>query len=887
MHRVLVYRVEPDAAARRARQPGARVVEPRRRETMEEGCLSLPASTWTSSGRCTSASARWTSAAREQVIEASGLEARVIQHEMDHLDGVLILDRTSRDQRKQAMRTLREQAERAAGASPLSAAGAAVRTVYLGTSAFAAAVLERLAGEPPPAGARRSRAPTGPRGPGPQAGGAAGRRARARARPRRRPARGPARAREPPSGSPAIAPDVLVRLRLRRPHARAAAVRLRGAQRRTRRCCRAGAAPRPIERAIMAGDTETGVSIMRLTEGLDSGPVCLQAGRADPGPTTTYGTLAAAAGASSAATCWCGRSTSARPFVEQDDAAATYAAKIEPADRIARPARAPGELERVVRALRPHIGARVALPGGAFLGVLAAQVSEGRRTARRAACAPTGTGCCSTAPAERWSCSRSSPPEGGRWPPRTGSAGGRTWADGLRRPACRGSDAADGSWPPASSAGCAGGVGSGGADSAGAGGSAGARRLRGRGRGGRGPARRAAQAGRGRAAPRWRARRGRGGGRARKPRGGRPACARARTGRRSPGRAGRRRTGRRCHGRGRRGGCRRSRRPPRRAGCGRTSRRPPGGAGHGRRDHGGRGRRGRRSTGRARRPRRRRRARGRRPRRLTGRTARRTRRRLPRRPRSLGRVARARLAGGAGPVGGARPAGRLGHSALARGPRGGGDVGLRTGSTFRVDRSLRDLRWAQRRGRRRGRGQRRRGLGDGGVRRGRLAVAARVRGHLAAGRRHVGVGARGVGILVRGRGRHRVGRGGARARRDLGAVGDPVPVAVGQDRVRPDADLLGVGDAVGVGVGGRVARAGPARVRVDGVGPDLLLGAVVEAVAVGIIVGVRARRRRRSPRPRAWSWRGSPRCCAGRRRRSRRRRRSARRRCCRSRPGSC
>ena len=42
------------------------------------------------------------------LVEASGLEARVIQHEMDHLDGVLILDRTSRDQRKQAMRALRE-----------------------------------------------------------------------------------------------------------------------------------------------------------------------------------------------------------------------------------------------------------------------------------------------------------------------------------------------------------------------------------------------------------------------------------------------------------------------------------------------------------------------------------------------------------------------------------------------------------------------------------------------------------------------------------------------------------------------------------------------------------------------------------------------------------
>src|ERR671933_642213 len=47
-------------------------------------------------------------------IEWSGREARVIQHEMDHLDGVLIIDRTPRDQRKEAMRILREQAEAAA-----------------------------------------------------------------------------------------------------------------------------------------------------------------------------------------------------------------------------------------------------------------------------------------------------------------------------------------------------------------------------------------------------------------------------------------------------------------------------------------------------------------------------------------------------------------------------------------------------------------------------------------------------------------------------------------------------------------------------------------------------------------------------------------------------
>jgi peptide deformylase len=74
----------------------------------EEGCLSLPRVTMDVerplhvriSGR---------DAEGEPIrIEASGLEARVLQHEIDHLDGVLILDRTSRDQRKAALRALRE-----------------------------------------------------------------------------------------------------------------------------------------------------------------------------------------------------------------------------------------------------------------------------------------------------------------------------------------------------------------------------------------------------------------------------------------------------------------------------------------------------------------------------------------------------------------------------------------------------------------------------------------------------------------------------------------------------------------------------------------------------------------------------------------------------------
>jgi len=110
MHRVLVYRVDPDA-------PVAAVVNPvlewssRDEEALEEGCLSLP-NVLVDVDRPIHVRVRAQDETGEEIlIEASGLEARVLQHEMDHLDGVLILDRTSRDQRKQAMRTLREGAE--------------------------------------------------------------------------------------------------------------------------------------------------------------------------------------------------------------------------------------------------------------------------------------------------------------------------------------------------------------------------------------------------------------------------------------------------------------------------------------------------------------------------------------------------------------------------------------------------------------------------------------------------------------------------------------------------------------------------------------------------------------------------------------------------------
>jgi len=106
-HRVLVYRVEPDS-------PVVALVNPeiewssRDEEISEEGCLSLPMiHVDVERPVAVLVNARDEHGA-ELVIEATGLEARVIQHEIDHLDGVLILDRTSREQRKAAMRALRE-----------------------------------------------------------------------------------------------------------------------------------------------------------------------------------------------------------------------------------------------------------------------------------------------------------------------------------------------------------------------------------------------------------------------------------------------------------------------------------------------------------------------------------------------------------------------------------------------------------------------------------------------------------------------------------------------------------------------------------------------------------------------------------------------------------
>jgi peptide deformylase len=74
----------------------------------EEGCLSLPRVTMDVERPLFARFRGRDVEGEEIVIEASGLEARVLQHELDHLDGVLILDRTTRTQRKAALRALRE-----------------------------------------------------------------------------------------------------------------------------------------------------------------------------------------------------------------------------------------------------------------------------------------------------------------------------------------------------------------------------------------------------------------------------------------------------------------------------------------------------------------------------------------------------------------------------------------------------------------------------------------------------------------------------------------------------------------------------------------------------------------------------------------------------------
>ena len=142
----------------------------------------------------------------------------------------------------------------------------------------------------------------------------------------------------------------------------------------------------PIQRAIMADDTETGVTVMRMDEGLDTGPI-LMAEAVPIGPETTGGTLHDTLAALSARMVMDALSALAAGTLAetpQHADGATYAAKLEKQEA-AIDWRAPAaRIERTVRALAPAPGAWFS-HGGGRIKILAATV------AHPAAEAPPGT----------------------------------------------------------------------------------------------------------------------------------------------------------------------------------------------------------------------------------------------------------------------------------------------------------------------------------------------------------------------------------------------------------------------------------------------------------------------------------------------------------------
>jgi len=249
-----------------------------------------------------------------------------------------------------------------------------VRTVYLGTSEFAAAVLRRLAGSPHRP-ALVVTPPDRPRGRGRQ------------------------------SGSPPVAERAaelgLELLQSADVNEETALARIRAAEPEAVAVCAFGQLIRepllsewpllnvhpsllprwrgaaPIERAMIAGDATTGVSIMRVTAGLDSGPVALREEIAID-PEDDFAALSerlAALGGELLVRALDLQAQSDLGFDEQDDEQATYAEKIESAERRLDPGRPATELARRVRALTPHVGAYLDL-GEDRLGVRRARAVD-------------------------------------------------------------------------------------------------------------------------------------------------------------------------------------------------------------------------------------------------------------------------------------------------------------------------------------------------------------------------------------------------------------------------------------------------------------------------------------------------------------------------------
>ena len=120
----------------------------------------------------------------------------------------------------------------------------------------------------------------------------------------------------------------------------------------------------PVERAIMNGETETGVTIMRMDEGLDTGPIALQRPVAIR-PDMTGGELAdflASTGAEAIVESLTLLEANNLTLVEQDSLYATYASKVTDEDKTIRWERGVEDVHDLIRALAPHIGARTFHP---------------------------------------------------------------------------------------------------------------------------------------------------------------------------------------------------------------------------------------------------------------------------------------------------------------------------------------------------------------------------------------------------------------------------------------------------------------------------------------------------------------------------------------------
>jgi methionyl-tRNA formyltransferase len=134
----------------------------------------------------------------------------------------------------------------------------------------------------------------------------------------------------------------------------------------------------PIERAIMAGDEITGVSVMRLTEGLDSGPVALRE-EIELNPEDDFESLSAkleGLGGELLVEALDLLEEGGLSFEEQNEDAATYAEKIDSAERRLDPSRSATELARTIRALTPHVGAYLEIGNGKRLGVRRARAVD-------------------------------------------------------------------------------------------------------------------------------------------------------------------------------------------------------------------------------------------------------------------------------------------------------------------------------------------------------------------------------------------------------------------------------------------------------------------------------------------------------------------------------